>query len=97
MKVYPAKFWGDNVTIIANRNALLQLKKTIDAALNNEPDYDYEYYFCDDNNYAINVKCLSDDATHVAIDVLPAHYDDGDMKLTEEEEDIINNFYHEHS
>jgi hypothetical protein len=94
MKVYPAKFWGDDVTIIANRDALLQLKKTIDAALNNEPDYDYQYYYCDDNNYAINVKCLSDEATSVAIDVLPPHYDD-DIQLTDEELSIINSFYHE--
>jgi hypothetical protein len=94
MKVYPAKFWGDNVSIIANRDALLQLKKTIDAALNDEPDYDYEEFFSDDAKYCVNVKCLSDEATVVAIDVLPEHYED-DIKLTEEEQNIINSFYHE--
>jgi hypothetical protein len=94
MKVYPAQFWGDNVTIIANRDALLQLKKTIEAALNDEPDYDYEEFFCDNAKYCVNVKCLSDEATAVAIDVLPEHYED-DIKLTEEEQNIINSFYHE--
>lgn len=94
MKVYPAQFWGDNVTIIANRDALLQLKKTIDAALNDEPDYDYEEFFCDNAKYCVNVKCLSDEATVVALDVLPEHYED-DIKFTEEEVDIITKFMNE--
>ena len=95
MKVYPARFWGANVTIIANRDALLQLKQTIDAALNNEPDYNYEEYYGDDAKYSVNVKCLTDEATLVALEALPPHYDDGEIQLTQDEINIIYDFMRE--
>lgn len=83
LKVYHAKFWNDDVLLMGNPEALQRLKTAIEQALETGSGRT-ELFESEGSKYPVVVRSVE-----MGIENFPAHYDDEDSELTQEEIDII--------
>jgi hypothetical protein len=88
LKVYPAKFWHDEVVIIGNESGLHKLKTIIENALKGVPDSAYVKE-TDGKSYNISCKMHTGDIIN---DKLPLHYEEEDIDITDEEREFLSKF-----
>lgn len=97
LKVYPAKYWGDKVSIIGNREGLIALKETIETALQN-PDFAANggmFTETDDDttgytaNFPLACRVLNETENPGVWRDLPSHIQDDDVDFTEQENLLI--------
>lgn len=80
LKVYPAKFWYDDVVIIGNKKGLLELKQSIETALTGIGTYaSAQVQETDGCEYNICSKMHNGDLLDEVWLTLPMHYDDGEL------------------
>jgi hypothetical protein len=89
LKVYPAKFWHGDVTIVGNRIGLTKLKEAIEKALLGELG-DALVQESDGCEYIVYPKMYDGDLLDDEWTRFPLHYDDGE--ITQEEEDFLSKF-----
>lgn len=89
LKVYPAKFWHDDVVIIGNRQGLTKLKEVIDAALSGELGTAVMEE-TDGSAYCVNSRMHDGDILDEKWLELPMHYDDGE--ISQEEQEFLSQF-----
>ena len=84
LKVYPAKFWHDDVVIIGNKVGLTKLKEAIETALSGKLG-NAQVEETDGCQYTVNSKMHDGDLLDEPWLDFPVHYDDGDISLEEQE------------
>jgi len=89
LKVYPAKFWHDDVVIIGNKAGLTKLKEAIETALAGKSSSALVQE-TDGCEYNICSKMHDGDLLDETWTHLPAHYDDGD--ILQEEQEFLSKF-----
>ena len=89
LKVYPARFWHDDVVIIGNKQGLLKLKEAIETALAGLPA---NALVQETDGYEYNVlpKMHDGDLLDEAWLDFPVHYDDGN--ISQEEQEFLSKF-----
>ena len=90
LKIYPARFWHDEVVIAGSREGLETLKKAIEEALNSSNPSIAEVVESGEYYYNVNVKMIPDDQVNSTWETLPGHYDDDEnMNLSPEDRDLL--------
>ena len=89
LKVYPSKFWHDDVVIIGNKEGLTKLKEAIEMSLSGKASC-VRVQETDGNDYNICSKMYDGDLLDEEWLNLPAHYDDGNISY--EEQEFLNKF-----
>jgi hypothetical protein len=89
LKVYPAKFWHDEVVIIGNKAGLTRLKEVIETALSGKLG-STSVEETDGCEYSVNSKMHDGDILNEEWLDFPAHYDDGD--ISQEEQEFLSKF-----
>lgn len=91
LKVYPSKFWHDDIVIIGNEEGLLKLKKAIETALSGESGAEVVQE-TDQCEYAIHVKMHNGDILNEEWLDFPLHYDEEGINITNEEQEFLRKF-----
>lgn len=89
LKVYPAKFWHDDVVIVGNKLGLLKLKEAIETALSGKLG-NALVQETDGCEYMVLPKMHDGDLLDEAWLNFPEHYDDGD--ISQEEQEFLSKF-----
>lgn len=84
LKVYPSKFWHDEVVIIGNREGLLKMKEAIETALAGKTSSALVQE-TDGCEYNISCKMYNGEVTKDEWSDFPLHYDDIDVKQEDQE------------
>ena len=89
LKVYPAKFWHDDVVIVGNKAGLLKIKEAIETALSGESGSALvrETDGCD---YNICSRMFDGDILDERWLDFPVHYDDD--TISQEEQEFLSKF-----
>jgi len=89
LKVYPAKFWNDDVVIVGNKAGLLKIKEAIETALSGESGFalvretdGYDYNICS--------RMFDGDILDERWLDFPVHYDDDN--ISQEEQEFLTKF-----
>lgn len=89
LKVYPAKFWHDDVVIVGNKAGLTRLKEAIETALLGKLG-DALVQETDGCEYHVLPKMHDGDLLNEEWLDFPLHYDDGD--ISQEEQEFLSKF-----
>ena len=89
LKVYPAKFWHDDVVIVGNKAGLTRLKEAIETALSGKLG-NALVQETDGCEYNICPKMHDGDLLDEVWLDFPAHYEDGD--ISQEEQEFLSKF-----
>ncbi len=89
LKVYPSKYWHDDVVIIGNREGLTKLKEAIESALAGKQAC-VAVEETDGCSYKVCSKMHDGDLLDEQWLNLPMHYDDGD--ISQEEQEFLSKF-----
>lgn len=89
LKVYPSKFWHDDVVIVGNRTGLTKLKEAIETALAGKPA-NALVQETDGCEYNVLPKMHDGDLLNEEWLDFPMQYDDGN--ISQEEQEFLSKF-----